>query len=331
MTEPTAQLPRARARGARAREAKLSSRELLGTTSRVERLNAPLNAVATCSISSARTRAGRPRGTPRAAAARGGRCTAAGDDKDTFETAGCGRPRARHGARAHNQCDRGAALLTRAAWCSARQRAYPRRRVGQCNPSFGVTRSTLGSRAHAGRRPAAPHALAASLTPRSSSASIGGSSVRPSELIGVYGLKPSDTCIVPQRGIPGPPESSAGNRPPGVVGPMARGGRSRAAARRRHQARSRSCRKAGGSRCRRSSLRDYRARRVARRPGVPVGPVGAAAPQRGGGAPDRRRGGRVGPACVRSWTACAPISASLRRARGGLRRRSIASWTRRSA
>jgi len=225
MTEPT--FASARDLAARLARRELSSRELLEHyVARVERLNAPLNAVVTLDLERARRRA------DEADAAR-----ARGESwgplhglpvtiKDTFETAGlrttAGAPQyaehvpARNAVAVQRLIDAGAIVFgkTNAPLMGGDVQTY--------NPVFGVTRSAWNpERTPGGSSGGATTALAAGFTAFELGSDIGGSIRTPCGWSGVYGLKPS-FGIVPMRGhIPGPP-GTLSDADLCVAGPLAR-------------------------------------------------------------------------------------------------------------
>jgi amidase len=225
MTDPT--FASARELAARIARRELSSRELLEHyVARVERLNAPLNAVVTLDLERARMRAD----AADAALARGQSFGPLHGlpvtIKDTFETAGvrttAGAPQLAQHVPAANAVavqrlvDAGCVVFgkSNAPFMGGDVQTY--------NPVFGVTRSAWNpERTPGGSSGGAATALAAGFTSLELGSDIGGSIRTPSSWCGVYGLKPTYD-IVPMRGhVPGPPGALA-DADLCVAGPMAR-------------------------------------------------------------------------------------------------------------
>jgi amidase len=210
------------------RERKVGSRELLdGYLQRIERLNAPLNAVVTLDAERAMQRARElddrlARGEPPLGPLHGLPLTI----KDAYETAGI---RSTGGAREYAQhvptrnatavqrlIDAGAVVFgkTNVPAYSGDVQSY--------NDVFGTTNNPFDrSRTPAGSSGGAAVWVACGFTALELGSDIGGSIPTPAHWTGIYGHKPTHG-IVPQRGhIPGPPGTLA-ESDLSVCGPLAR-------------------------------------------------------------------------------------------------------------
>jgi len=209
------------------RAGELGSRELLEHyVTRVERLNARVNAIVTLDLERARRQADAADAARARGELRGPLHGLPMTIKDSFETAGlrstCGVPELAEHVPATDAIAVGRLLAAGAVVFGKTNAPTWAMDVQTYNPIFGTTSNPWdATRSPGGSSGGAAAALAAGLTGLELGSDIGGSIRNPAHYCGVYGHKPS-YGIVPARGHMPPPPGALADPDIGVIGPLGR-------------------------------------------------------------------------------------------------------------